>query len=115
MAKSIPCVWFRHITATSFGPRSSRGQVDSQDGYRCEESIGREIFREDMGSPGGYAQTSQVSAAPTVQCRLGCAVRVLDSQLGWCMTVPLRTPCALRETYADAVRQIQLGVTQIRL
>jgi len=54
MAKSIPCVWFRHITATSFGSRSSRGQVDSQDGYRCEESIGREIFREDMGSPGGY-------------------------------------------------------------
>jgi len=56
MAKSIPCVWFRHITATSFGSRSSRGQVDSQDGYRCEESIGREIFREDMGSPGGYPE-----------------------------------------------------------
>jgi hypothetical protein len=60
MAKSIPCVWFRHITATSFGSRSSRGQVDSQDGYRCEESIGREIFREDMGSPGGYHKADYV-------------------------------------------------------
>jgi len=54
MAKSIPCVWFRHRAATSFGSRSSLGEVNSQDGYPRRESIRREMCREDMGSPDGY-------------------------------------------------------------
>ena len=58
MAKSIPCVWFQHRTATSFGSRSSLGEVNSQDSYPRREIIRREMSREDMGSPVGYGRES---------------------------------------------------------
>jgi hypothetical protein len=61
MAKSIPCVWFRHLAATSFGSRSSLGEVNSQDGYPRRESIRREMCREDMGSPDGYVSVTDRS------------------------------------------------------